>query len=259
MRLTVALLFLVSLLCQPGCAKKASNGEAGESRRAMPFVRDEGEVAFKVCEVPVPAGAIERIAGLLRKREPALSTDHAMRRAMEEVLIPEAAVYDHFRARIPDLSRKVSGLVNRLKAGEEFGQLLKHVRVDQAFLDSKGSVGWFPPGTGASAPLPALLEVEVLALAPGAVSEPFFSQMGLSLARVGGERPSSQAGIMEREVFLLTLPYSEELERAFSSGAGATSDAQNAFLTLYKQLTKDAKVTQVAERWKSLIYPYRIG
>jgi hypothetical protein len=224
----------------------------------LPCFADAGPAVAMVDGVPIPAGALERAAAAMRFREPGLSELSARRRALDEVLIPEAVLYGYHRARLPQISAEIRELAARLRGGTPWPDLVAAVNGHPDARRTGGSYGWQAIGPGVPSQLPLLLEDAARRLGVGEASDSFFCSQGAMIVRVAGERPGRAPSVVERELQVVVVPYDLELAEACREGRSEAVEARaRAFKELKQRLSQAARVSEIHPGYESLVYPYR--
>ncbi len=117
------------------------------------------------------------------------SQKHIVNQTMaRHILIRPTQVLNREEARL-----RLSGILQRIKDGEDFASLARASSDDKAAAAEGGSLGWVSPGTMVPA-----FEEEMNKLKPGEISEPFLTQFGWHIVQVLSRRKHDNTDQFQR-------------------------------------------------------------
>ena len=232
--------------------------------------KDDGPIALRVDGVPVPKATIDRYLGIYQVRRPTASEKTLLREAIEDGIIPVAAMYANYaEADLPELSSRAWAAHARLESGEQWPVVLADVSDDPNKGIQKGSLG-IRQRLAVAGLAPPCAEVEERAFAQpeDAHSEPFCTDKGVEviMARDEVRTPGRPEAQVTREIFsilfLWDASYRELLAKWEPGKSEQEADAFKAKVSRTKEGMKRriraARVEVVDEAYRPVIYPFRL-
>lgn len=265
---------ILSLLCAlllSACGPKDAAPAQGGSTQAptaakvaaVPCFDVAGDPVLRIEGVPVPAAAIEQFAALLARKHTGMSREALRMRAIEDIVVPLAALYAHHRARIPDMSARARSAADRLARGDAFEAVAADVGDDLSARQG-GSYGTVSRSKDSTASLPEPMELAVFAAARGAVVGPFASKVGFQFVKVGKIVQSADGAVEQRDVHQILIHYDAKFAAELRKVDVKRPDLkelvdrwQAAFTNESRTAIEAAKVEVLDPSWASAVYPYR--
>jgi parvulin-like peptidyl-prolyl isomerase len=234
-------LLAVALLASAGCDRGSTTAVTAlppPSGDVVPCFPEWGEVAFVVNGVPVPEATLARFAAFYKELG-APGDDKARARAIDETILPTAAVYAEYRDRgkLAEWSRRVREAESRLARGEDFAEVARSSS-DCATKSAGGDLGSPFRRDQNIAPLTeAGFRIQV-----GEVSPPIVTIYGAHLLKVTGSIDGSSPGRDQRQASHVLIAFDPK-------DVGDLA----AFRDLAQKLRKEARVDQVKEPYKKVV------
>jgi hypothetical protein len=229
------------------------------------FEHADGKLLFRIEGVPVHEGTLNHFASIFEKRHPKASRSATLRRAIEDGLIPQAAMYAAHRSEMPALSRRAAVAMEKLRAGTSFRDVVISESDDPNRSITGGSEGvrrrLAVPGL--QPPSPAL-EDRGFSIQPKTFSEPFVTPLGVEIVYVESEVPSqdpSHPDAVQRELFRILFSFNAEYGqfiRHYDRADPSSEGKLKAYKAAAKKRIDSARVEVVEKEYSQYFYPFRI-
>ena len=271
MKLHLILILAASLLGACGDPKEPSQPETPvASGPVLAAFVDEGPIALEVDGVPVPKATLERYLALWKVRRPQTSDKTLIREAIEEGVVPIAAMYAAFsESDIAQLSARAWAAHGRLKSGEQWDVVLADTSDDPNKAVAKGSIGirrrLAVPGLASPS---AEIEQRAFEMELDAVSEPFCTEKGVQIVTARNEvrLPDQSEAELQREIFTLLFAWGADYRSHLAEWTSGKSDEEveafktklKGFQEQMKRRIRKAKVRIVDESYRDVVYPFRL-
>jgi len=247
-------------------AKLYPPGKSGPTLKVFP---EEGPIALEIDGVPVPAKTIERYIAIYKIRLPGSSEKTVRRQAIEEGIIPVAALYSKNRADLGVLSERAWQAWNRLERGEQWNTVVVDAGDDPNAVANFGSQGIRRRlGVAGLSPLHAIEEEEAFACSDDGHSKPFVTPLGVLVVRAAKPTrlPGQSDAEVQREVFRILFAWDPEYRGLLGSFDVNMSDAEKEAFgrqlrtkkERMKRQIKAAKVKVLDESYRGVIYGSRL-
>ncbi len=218
---------------------------------------------LRIAGVPVPAAAIEQFATLLARKHAGMSPEALRMRAIEDVVVPLAAMYAHHRERIQEMSARARSAADRLARGDAFEAVAADVGDDLSARQG-GSYGTVSRSKDSTASLPEPMELAVFAATRGAVVGPFASKVGFQFVKVGKIVQSADGAVEQRDVHQILIHYDAKFAAELRKVDVKRPDLkelldgwQAAFTNESRAAIEAAKVEVLDPSWAPSVYPFR--
>lgn len=236
----------------------------------LPAFLDEGPIALKIDGIPVPRATIDRYLAIWKIRRPRASDKTLLREAIEEGIVPIAAMYaEYSEADIAELSARAWTAHARLERGEQWDVVIAEMSDDPNKENYKGSIGMrrrlAVPGL---ALVSAEIEQRAFEMKLEQYSEPFCTDKGVEIVRAINEvrLPNQGEAEVQREIFSLLFAWGAEYREHLAAwGLGKPEEEVEAFKGKLKRLQEQmkrrirrARVEVLDETYRSLVYPFRL-
>lgn len=274
-------ILILAVAVVAGCSDRTSSDDDGSGKPDQPdqplatgpvlkAFADEGPIALKVDGVPVPKATIDRYLKIWKIRRPKTSDKTLLRMAIEEGVVPIAAMYaEHAGADVEELSRRAWTAHARLERGEQWGVVVAEMSDDPNKEATKGSIGIRRrlEVPGLTAPSPEI-EHHAFELKLDKHSEPFCTEKGIEIVRPTNEvrLPSQEEAEVQREIFHVLFAWGEEYRAHLAAWDPEKSPEEvEAFKSKLKRLQEKmkrriraARIEVLDETYRGLIYPFRL-
>jgi hypothetical protein len=229
------------------------------------FENAEGKVLFRIDGIPVHEGTFNQFVSIYEKRRPRASKPTTIRRAIEEGLIPQAAMYAAHQNEVAALSKRAASAYAKLKSGATFKEVVVAESDDPNRTITFGSegvrrrlevMGLQPPS--------ATLEDKGFSISLQSFSEPFVTPMGLEIVYVDTETPSQDPkypDAVQRELFRILFSFNEEYAefmRNYDREDPSSETRLKAFKAKAKSIIELARIELVDSEYAQYIYPFRL-
>lgn len=237
----------------------------GETPGVPCFESAEGRLLFRIEGVPAHEGALKQYVEIFRHRHPRASLDAVTRRAIEEGMIPVAAMYAAHRDEVDALSRRAAEAIEKLESGIPFKDVVLSDSDDPNRSINFGSEGIrvreaFP----GLQPLSAALEGKAFSIPEGTWSAPFATPLGIEIAFASNEKPTADPkspGAVQREVFRILFSWNAEYGsflRNYDRTNPTSADRLRAFKARSQEIIESARVEVVEAEFAKHFFPYRL-
>jgi hypothetical protein len=266
------LLFVAASACAaqtevpPKAAGDAARPSASAERGIVPcFAQQEGPEVLRIDGVPVPRQAALHFRDSIKARTPGFSDKAAGMKAVEEILVPQAAMYGAYRDRVGELSKRAWSAWERLEKGSQFTDVAKVVSHDPNSRNKGGMVGLVGRSVEGAPGLVPPVEDVVFSLPVPGTSRPFFEPKGILIVKVTKEVPGTTGPRSEQrelsQILFFIDPTVEAALVAVRETDKATIEAAQKAITdfhrKYQKLKDDARIEVVDESFRDWVYPFR--
>jgi hypothetical protein len=227
----------------------------------------KSELALRVEGVPVPKETVDRFARIWQMRRPHLTEATRLRSAIEEGIIPVAAVYATYRHELPALSERAWKAWRRLEKGEPWNDVVLAESDDPnrvATSKSSGTagiIGEFRRLETGAPPAGNVVEDVGFSIPIDTYSRPCVTTLGIQIVHVQQEKPGASPGETTREFYRILFCWDEEYGRFVRDYPVKDPDAEarlHAFKDRFRRVIEQARVTDVHPDYRGSIYPFRM-
>lgn len=246
------------------CALLAAPLRAQDAEKPLPCFPDDGPVALVVEGTPVPEKAILRYVELLRLRHPRLSDRSLLRKALEEGIIPQAAMYGMHKNRIAELTKKAGKIKEQLDSGKAFEKVSVDFSDDPGRLSNNSEIGEFARTGVAGASLSLALEDVAFKMKKGTVSAAVVSPVGIQFVKVLDIVPNADPRLERRKLAHILMHYNADYSKALRAFRPGVEDPAAAKIIgeigdRTRRGVMAARAEVRMEKYRGALYPYRIA
>lgn len=253
-----------------GGASEAERYPVGQSGPTLkPFGDDAGPIALEIDGVPVPKSTIDRYVRIWKMRQPGTSDKTILRAAIEEGIVPLAAMYAKNKDDVGILSERAWQAWKRLEAGEQW-----NVVAAEESDDPNAPVNFGSQGIRRRLAVPGLppvhpeIEQRAFSRPDEKHHEPCITPLGIVIVRAAKETrlPNQSDGEIQREIFRILFAWDPDYRAMLRSFDPSWPEArQQAFADRLKRhkegmkrRIKAAKVKVLDESYRGVIYGFRL-
>ena len=222
----------------------------------------DGKVLMRVDGVPVHESTFKLFRSIYKARDPGMTPETVTRTALEDGIIPVAALYAKFQHEVPELSRRAYKAYEALKSGKSFKDVMVEHSDDPNRTVTFGSQGIRRrlkiPGL---APVSPILEDVAMKMPIDGYSKPFCTHLGVIIASAKTETAAEKPEEVQREIFQMLFSWNQEYAdflRNYDPAAPKAEFRLGQYKKIYARTIENARVEVVDESVRKFLYPYRI-